>query len=244
MRKEQHFENVYNMIAETESDNASSVTSNKQKPLSKNLASSRVDESDRLSHSQVSVVTYNTQQLGFNANTEYVVVDLRERDEYEQYHIQEALSFPGPGILRDNYPTQIINLKNKEDKFVIIYHIDEKHGIPYANALFEKGYDNVFLISGGIEAFLQDVPELVEGKNVPIPSPLKKGKGSPVVYKRSKYLEYPNEGDVRIPSNHLYDDSKSMLSARLSDVRSVSIQKDNGSFVSKSISAKGLSKML
>jgi len=65
------------------------------------------------------------------------------------------------------------------------------------------------------------------------------------VYKRSKYLEYPDEGDVVLPSNHMADDSKSMLSARLSDIRSVkSIKPHNGSFASKSKSVKGLAKAL
>jgi len=66
------------------------------------------------------------------------------------------------------------------------------------------------------------------------------------VYKRSKYLEYPDEGDVVIPSNYMVDDSKSLLSARLSDIRSVKSLKPNigGSFVSKSKSVKGLAKIL
>jgi centrosomal protein CEP41 len=32
---------------------------------------------------------------------------------------------------------------------------------------FEKGYENVYLISGGIEQFQNDFPELCEGKVVP-----------------------------------------------------------------------------
>jgi hypothetical protein len=32
---------------------------------------------------------------------------------------------------------------------IIVYHVDEKNGIPYAQLLFEKGYNNIFLISGG-----------------------------------------------------------------------------------------------
>jgi hypothetical protein len=30
--------------------------------------------------------------------------------------------------------------------------------------LAEKGYENTFLLSGGIEAFLEDYADLVEGK--------------------------------------------------------------------------------
>jgi len=33
--------------------------------------------------------------------------------------------------------------------------------------LNEKGYENVFLLSGGIEDFVEDFPELCEGKSVP-----------------------------------------------------------------------------
>ncbi len=32
---------------------------------------------------------------------------------------------------------------------IIIYHFDERLGIPGANLFAQKGYDNVFLVSGG-----------------------------------------------------------------------------------------------
>jgi hypothetical protein len=35
--------------------------------------------------------------------------------------------------------------------------------------LSEKGYENTFLLSGGIEAFLEDYTDLVEGKQMPTP---------------------------------------------------------------------------
>ena len=40
----------------------------------------------------------------------------------------------------------------------------------------EKGYENVFLLSGGIERFLEDFYELVEGKQVPVPKKHIEGK--------------------------------------------------------------------
>ena len=33
----------------------------------------------------------------------------------------------------------------------------------------EKGYENTFLLSGGIEAFLEENQDLVEGRQVPTP---------------------------------------------------------------------------
>jgi hypothetical protein len=42
--------------------------------------------------------------------------------------------------------------------------------------LAEKGYENVFLLSGGIESFLEDHADLVEGKQVPMPKKKIEGK--------------------------------------------------------------------
>lgn len=44
---------------------------------------------------------------------------------------------------------------------------DERAGTHYAKLLHEKGFDNVYLLSGGIEKFLETHYELVEGINVP-----------------------------------------------------------------------------
>jgi centrosomal protein CEP41 len=44
---------------------------------------------------------------------------------------------------------------------------DERNGTHYAKILHEKGFDNVYLITGGIEGFLESHYELVEGNNVP-----------------------------------------------------------------------------
>jgi len=40
--------------------------------------------------------------------------------------------------------------KNQTDKLIIIYHIDERNGIPVATKFAEKGFENVFLLSGGM----------------------------------------------------------------------------------------------
>ena len=50
---------------------------------------------------------------------------------------------------------------------VVVYHFDEKKSIPYATLLYEKGFDNMYMLSGGIEEFLKSYPQLVEGSNVP-----------------------------------------------------------------------------
>jgi hypothetical protein len=34
-------------------------------------------------------------------------LDLRDRDDYDNYHVREAISFPGPNISRDKFPQEI-----------------------------------------------------------------------------------------------------------------------------------------
>ena len=46
---------------------------------------------------------------------------------------------------------------------------DERKGTAAANLMAEKGYDNVFLLSGGIDGFNEEFNHLVEGRNVPKP---------------------------------------------------------------------------
>ena len=46
---------------------------------------------------------------------------------------------------------------------------DERKGVQAAKLFVEKGYENIFLLNGGIEAFLEQYSELVEGRCVPIP---------------------------------------------------------------------------
>jgi len=54
---------------------------------------------------------------------------------------------------------------------------DERLGTQYAKILFEKGFDNIYLLSGGLEKFLEsgiDCYSMVEGSTVPpMPKPAK-----------------------------------------------------------------------
>ena len=52
---------------------------------------------------------------------------------------------------------------------IIVYLLDEKLGCEVATRMVEKGYENTYLLSGGIEKFLEDFTELVEGQEIPVP---------------------------------------------------------------------------
>jgi len=124
----------------------------------------------------VSAVTYATEMLGITAQTQFLLLDLREPEEYDLWRIKESINFPAPNIARDKVIPELYRFRNAPDKLIIIYMNDERQGTQYAQILAEKGYENVFLLSGGIEAFLEDFTELVEGKQVPIPKRKIEGK--------------------------------------------------------------------
>jgi centrosomal protein CEP41 len=49
---------------------------------------------------------------------------------------------------------------------IILYYKDERTGITHAGLLVQKGFDNVYLLSGGIEDFVKIYPEKCEGPAV------------------------------------------------------------------------------
>ena len=65
------------------------------------------------------------------------------------------MNYPGRLIKQDKFLPQLYAYKSKESKIVVVYHFDEKRGIEYVNQLHEKGWDNLYLLSGGIEGFGQ-----------------------------------------------------------------------------------------
>ncbi len=114
-----------------------------------------------------SAVTCTTDMLGITSETKFILLDLRDEDEYKKYHIREAISFPAPNISRDKIFSQLLRFKNHTDKIIAVYMHDERSGTHYAKLLHEKGFDNVYLLTGGIEGFLETNYDLVEGTAVP-----------------------------------------------------------------------------
>lgn len=119
--------------------------------------------------SQVSAVTYATDMIGITAQTSFLLIDLRDPEEYNLWRIKEAINFPAPNIGRDKTIPELYRFKNQPDKLIVVYMFDERAGSQYAQLLSEKGYENTYLLSGGCEQFLEEFAGLCEGKQVPIP---------------------------------------------------------------------------
>ncbi len=152
--QENQIESIYNLGNE-DNNQLNNNNNDNQSVFSQNTNKSNI--------TGVTAVTYATEMLGNLSEIDYIILDLRDESEYNNCHIKEAISFPGVMISRDKFLTEMIMMKNKEGKMIILYHSDERSGVPYANLLFQKGYDNVFFLSGGIEEFRKKFPEYLDG---------------------------------------------------------------------------------
>ena len=92
----------------------------------------------RTGASQASAVTYATDMLGITANTTFLLLDLRDPDEYQNWHIKEAINFPAANIARDRVIPELYRFKNVPDKLIVCYMNDERQGVQQAALLAEK----------------------------------------------------------------------------------------------------------
>ena len=86
--------------------------------------------------------------------------------------MKEAVSYPAANISRDKVFPQLFKFKSQADKLIVLYMLDERAGTAVAKLLAEKGYDNLYLLSGGIEHFQTEFPDLIEGAAIPPPKPI------------------------------------------------------------------------
>ena len=96
-----------------------------------------------------------------------VLLDLRSEQEYKKWHIKNAINFPAINIQRDQVFGQLTLFKNRQDKLIVVYAEDERHGTHLAKIIFEKGFDNIYLLTGSISVFTFENPQLTEGSEIP-----------------------------------------------------------------------------
>jgi centrosomal protein CEP41 len=108
--------------------------------------------------------------IGFMENPDFVLFDLREEDEFMTSHIATALSYPATQIARDKFSPELYRMKSQRDKIIIVYHEDDRACAPFATQLVQKGWDNIYMLSGGISEARESYPEIIEGD---LPAPAK-----------------------------------------------------------------------
>lgn len=91
----------------------------------------------------------------------YLLLDIRERDEYDQCHIISGLSYPIAMLSRsvNNETSEMLAYKNQPGKIIVVYDDDERLAPRAATTLVQRGYDNLFLLSGGLKLASKKFPE-------------------------------------------------------------------------------------
>ncbi|NXQ19180.1 CEP41 protein, partial [Peucedramus taeniatus] len=91
----------------------------------------------------------------------FLLLDVRDRDAYEQCHIVGAYSYPIATLSRtmNPYTNNILEYKNAHGKIIIVYDNDERLASQAATTMCERGFENLFMLSGGLKVLAQKIPE-------------------------------------------------------------------------------------
>jgi centrosomal protein CEP41 len=96
-----------------------------------------------------------------------LLLDVRDPDDYNACHIHGALSYPSRMINRSSneFSADILFYKNRDNHLIVIYDLEEEIAVgqKMGNIWFEKGFDNVVIVSSGLREFVQTHAQLVSG---------------------------------------------------------------------------------
>ncbi|XP_074532919.1 centrosomal protein of 41 kDa isoform X2 [Halichoeres trimaculatus] len=111
----------------------------------------------------------------------YLLLDVRDRDLYDRCHIITAHSFPITMLSRtmNPYTKDVLEYKNAEGRIIIIYDEDERIASQAATTMCERGFENLFMLSGGLKVIAQKFPEGLMTGSIPascLSSPTSQGR--------------------------------------------------------------------
>ncbi|XP_043944607.1 centrosomal protein of 41 kDa [Protopterus annectens] len=91
----------------------------------------------------------------------YLLLDVRDRDAYEQCHIIGAYCYPITMLSRtmNPYTSEVLEYKNASGRIIILYDEDERIATQAATTMCERGFENLFMLSGGLKVLTQKFPE-------------------------------------------------------------------------------------
>ncbi|BFZ10539.1 hypothetical protein BsWGS_13578 [Bradybaena similaris] len=100
----------------------------------------------------------------------YLLLDVRDKDSYDECHIITAKSYPTAMLARSvNYETKdMLNYKNQPGKIILVYDDDERICHRACTTLVQRGYDNLFMLSGGLKVAYKLFPEGLITGTIPV----------------------------------------------------------------------------
>ncbi|XP_069812351.1 centrosomal protein of 41 kDa isoform X2 [Dendropsophus ebraccatus] len=100
----------------------------------------------------------------------FLLLDVRDRDCYDQCHIIGAYNYPTAMLSRTMNPftQEILNFKNAHGKIIILYDEDERIASQAATTMCERGFENLFMLSGGLKVIAQKFPDGLTTGSFPV----------------------------------------------------------------------------
>lgn len=92
------------------------------------------------------------EQLGsliIDKDPEYVLIDIRNEDEYKKFHIKTAINIPIENLLSDEDLEEL-----ESEKTIILYSNGETHSSQAWILLKENGFENIYILSGGLNYYV------------------------------------------------------------------------------------------
>lgn len=103
----------------------------------------------------------NLNKLKQDMSLPYLLLDMRDKDEYDTCHIISAVNYPIAMLSRsvNNETKEMLMFKNQPGKIIVVYDDDERLCPKAATTMVQRGYDNLFLLSGGMKLASKRFPE-------------------------------------------------------------------------------------
>ncbi|NXJ72140.1 CEP41 protein, partial [Rostratula benghalensis] len=100
----------------------------------------------------------------------FLLLDVRDQDAYDQCHIIGAYSYPIATLARtmNPYTNSILEYRNAHGKIIILYDNDERLASQAATTMCERGFENLFMLSGGLKVLAQKIPEGLITGSLPV----------------------------------------------------------------------------
>ena len=98
------------------------------------------------------------------------LMDVRSEEDFARCHIKGATHYPIGRISRDDISIALFKMKRKSaNSHFVVYHDDDKSSLSPGTLMAQKGWEEVLVLTGGLEEFLKKFPGLVDGthKNTP-----------------------------------------------------------------------------
>ena len=93
----------------------------------------------------------------------FLLLDVRDEEEFDNCHIQGAKLYPKARLSRatGQFTPEVLSFKDHPEKMIVLYCDYGKISVEAAQMFAERGFDNIFVLHGGLADFAVEYPNLV-----------------------------------------------------------------------------------